>query len=229
MTRATRRLTRIFVTGFIAVLPLVATIILFVALVRLILESMGPRSPFGQLLGQLGLGVTGSEWIGYFIGIALIVTIIFTLGLIVEAGFQRGVAALLDGLIRRIPLVRNVYDLFHRFVKLLSERDEEKARSFTPVWCHFGGPGGAVVLGLLSAPEAIMFGDQAYRAVLVPTAPVPVGGGLFFLPDAWVTPADVGMEAVTSIYVSMGVTANQFLGGDKKPAPRPPEPGSART
>ena len=52
-------------------------------------------------------------------------------------------------------------------------------------------------------------------AVLVPTAPVPIGGGLLFVPQEWVSPADVGAEALTSIYVSMGVTSAQHL-------PRPP-------
>jgi uncharacterized membrane protein len=49
--------------------------------------------------------------------------------------------------------------------------------------------------------------------VLVPTAPVPVGGALVYVPEAWVSPADVGMDGLTSIYVSMGVTSNQHLPG----------------
>ena len=40
---------------------------------------------------------------------------------------------------------------------------------------------------------------------------MPVGGGLIFVPEHWVTPADVGIEAVTSIYVSMGLTSPQYL------------------
>jgi uncharacterized membrane protein len=40
---------------------------------------------------------------------------------------------------------------------------------------------------------------------------VPVGGALLYVPKAWVTPAPVGMEALTSIYVSMGVTAGEHL------------------
>jgi uncharacterized membrane protein len=39
-----------------------------------------------------------------------------------------------------------------------------------------------------------------------------VGGGLLFVPQDWVAPAQVGMEGLTSIYVSMGVTAHQHLG-----------------
>ena len=47
---------------------------------------------------------------------------------------------------------------------------------------------------------------------MVPTAPVPVGGGLLYVREDWVTPADVGMDGLTSIYVSMGVTSSQVLG-----------------
>jgi uncharacterized membrane protein len=54
-------------------------------------------------------------------------------------------------------------------------------------------------------------GGRRCLAVLVPTAPVPIGGGLLFVPEDWVSPADVGAEALTSIYVSMGVTAPQYL------------------
>ena len=36
-------------------------------------------------------------------------------------------------------------------------------------------------------------------------------GGLY-VPREWVTPADVGMEGLTSIYVSMGITSKQHLG-----------------
>jgi uncharacterized membrane protein len=60
--------------------------------------------------------------------------------------------------------------------------------------------------------EPVMLGERAYLAVLVPTAPVPVGGGLLYVPQEWVTPANVGMEGLTSIYVSMGLTTQQHLG-----------------
>ena len=74
-----------------------------------------------------------------------------------------------------------------------------------------------MVLGLLTTQAPVMLGGQPFHGVLVPTAPVPVGGGLLFVPAAWVVPADVGIEGVTSIYVSMGVTAGEYLGGTRPP------------
>jgi uncharacterized membrane protein len=84
-------------------------------------------------------------------------------------------------------------------------------RSMRPVWCHFGGPGGASVLALLSSPQVVEVAGRRCLAVLVPTAPVPVGGGLLYVPEDWVSPARISIEALTSLYVSMGVTSPQHL------------------
>ena len=35
--------------------------------------------------------------------------------------------------------------------------------------------------------------------------------GLMYVPVDWVRPAEIGIEAVTSLYVSMGVTSAQYL------------------
>ena len=74
---------------------------------------------------------------------------------------------------------------------------------------------GAGVLALLVSPERFCINGMDYHIVIVPTSPVPVGGGLIFVPVDAVKPADVSVEALMSIYVSMGVTAPQFL---SKPA-----------
>jgi uncharacterized membrane protein len=149
------------------------------------------------------------------------------LGSLVERGLERGVQRMLDAVLSRIPVVRTIWDLAQRLVGLMQQSDELGARSMSPVWCHFGGlgdpdgPGGAAVLGLLSSPQPVLVGGRPCLAVLVPTAPIPVGGGLLYVPAEWVTPAHLGMESLTSIYVSMGVTSAQHL------PPAGPAPGSA--
>jgi uncharacterized membrane protein len=121
-------------------------------------------------------------------------------------------------LIDRIPLVGAVYDFLHRMVGLLAKRDDDGLKSMSPVWCRFGGgaddAGGsprARVLALLATPAPVLIGGAPHFGVIVPTAPVPVGGGLLYLPVEWVSPAEIGLEALTSIYVSMGVTTGQYL------------------
>lgn len=216
MNRPARTLLRIFVTGALAALPLVATLLIFVWAARLLVQWLGPDSIVGGLLVSIGLGVGGSEVVGYALGVAIVAALIFGLGLLVEGGLQRGMAAMVDALVSRIPVVRSVYDLLRKLVALFSHNDAQGdgLRSMSAVWCHFGGPseqGNSAALALLGSDVVVLVNGQRCLAVLIPTAPVPVGGGLLYVPEHWITRADVGVEAVTSIYVSMGMTSPQHL------------------
>jgi uncharacterized membrane protein len=214
MNRHARSLVRVFVTGLLAALPLAATIAIFAWAVDLLLGWVGPGSAVGGLLIALGFGLSGSVAVGYLIGLGIVAAAIFGLGLLVEAGLQRGLAKLVDAIVQRIPVVRTVYDMARKMVSLFGRGDgaDGGMKSMSPVWCHFGGPGGAAALALLGSPEPVLLEGRRYLAVLIPTSPVPVGGGLLYVPEEWVRPADVGIEGVTSIYVSMGLTTTQHLG-----------------
>lgn len=217
-----RHLLRIFVTGLLAALPLAATVLIFVWGARLLYSWLGPGSLVGDVLVGIGLGLTGSEVVGYGIGVGVVLLAIFALGLVVQTRLRGVLAAGVRSVMRRIPLVRTVYELLERFVSLLSQRDSSGMNSMSPVWLHFGGDGAgqgrAMVLGLLSTPQPVELNGEPYLAVLIPTAPVPVGGALIYVPQSWVSPAAVGVEGLTSIYVSMGVTSAQQLGKARGPA-----------
>ncbi len=91
----------------------------------------------------------------------------------------------------------------------------------------FGGDG-AAVLALMPNPEAVELDGRAHYAILVPTAPIPVGGGLLYVPVEWVKPAQIGMDTFTSIYVSMGITPPPPLAAAKVLAePRAEQPPAA--
>ena len=55
-------------------------------------------------------------------------------------------------------------------------------------------------------PEIMDIEGREYQAVLVPTAPVPIGGGLLYIPKEWIRPANIGVDKLTSVYMSMGIT-----------------------
>ena len=202
-------LLRLFITGLLAALPVAATLVIFAWALSVVASMVGPSSLIGSLLVALGLG---SAFLGYVVGLGVVAGVLVGLGALVEAGLQRGLARLVDGVMRRIPLVRQVYDTVQRLVALFTQRDPTAARAMQAVWLRFGGAeGGAVVLALQTSAEVLEVDGRRCVTVLVPTAPVPIGGGLLFVPEAWVTPADLSVEAVTSLYVSMGVTAAQHL------------------
>src|SRR5690606_19546407 len=205
------RLVRTLFTGMLAALPLLGTLWLLSFVFAFLTGWMGPESPAGRVLGRLGVLVSGQAWSGYLIGLAMAATLLFGLGVLVERGLNTWLVSLIDSVVGRIPVVRTIYETIEKFVQIFARRDKSELQSMRPVWCHFGGPGGVSVLGLLSSPQPILVEGKPCYAVIVPTAPVPIGGGLLFMPVEWITPSEAGMEAVTSIYVSMGVTAPQFL------------------
>lgn len=224
MNSAVRRITRTFIAGLLAALPLAATLLILVWAVRLLVQWLGPESLIGRFLVAIGIGTTGSVVVGYLIGIGVLLAGIFALGMVVRSRMRRVLALAVNNVVQRIPVVGTVYDLVKKFVDLLAQKDAAGAKSMSPVWLHFGGPGGAAVLGLLSTNAPVMVGGLPYLAVLVPTAPVPVGGGLLYVPEAWVTPAAIGIDGLTSIYVSMGITSDKYL-GVIPPGGAPAEPG----
>ena len=201
------RIIRIFLSGVLALLPIMVTVIVTAWVGSLVARFAGPGSFLGNIIISLGLNISGSSTIAYFIGLGIIMGVIFMLGLLVESGLRSWISISFDWLMTRIPLVSNVYDLSKRFVAIVDRGGEgDSLKSMSPVWCFFGGEGGAAVLALMPSHEPVVIGEQEYVPVLVPSAPVPFGGALIYVPTKWIKPAEGGVERLMSVYVSMGVT-----------------------
>jgi uncharacterized membrane protein len=134
---------------------------------------------------------------------------IYVLGLIVQSRLEHSVHNIIGNVMQRIPLIGYIYDMAKRLIAIVERKDDGTFSGMRPVWCFFGGDGGAAVLALLPSSETVMLNDEPYHVVLVPSAPVPVGGALVYVPVKWVKPADIGIEGLMSIYVAMGVSARQ--------------------
>jgi uncharacterized membrane protein len=204
------RIFRTFLAGVLALLPIAVTVFVTAWVASLIAGYAGPGSFIGRLIirlgASLGLTIAPSSTVAYLIGLAIILGAIFMLGLLVEAGLQTFLLNSIDWLILRIPIVSNVYELSKRFVSLMDRGDQDSLKTMQPVWCFFGGEGGAAVLGLMPSPQPVVIGEHSYLGLLVPSAPVPFGGALIYVPSEWVKPAEGGVERLMNVYVSMGVT-----------------------
>jgi uncharacterized membrane protein len=205
---------RTFIAGLFAVLPIILTVAVIAWVGSMVDQFVGPESPIGRLLTSIGLRVVETRILAYLVGVILVLGAIYFLGLFVETGLQRRLQAFVDKSLGRIPLVGNVYALANRFVGMLDRKEQTDLKSMSPVWCFFGGEGGTAVLALMPTPEAVLLEGRRCHIVLVPTAPVPFGGALFFVPVEWVRPASFGVEGLTSIYVSMGISAPQYFPGN---------------
>ena len=202
-----------WLAGLLVLLPLALTATVLVWAFTVLNRFVGPGSLVGRLFAAIGDPFSDHPGLAYLFGTLVLIAAIYVLGLVAQLGLKGPLKTLANATLRRIPLVGSLYGLADRFVGLLDQPQEADIRAMSPVWCFFGGKG-AAVLALAPSALPIEIDGEGYLAVLVPTAPVPFGGALIYVPAAWVRPADIGVDKLTAIYVSMGITP--------PPAPRAP-------
>ena len=147
----------------------------------------------------------------YIVGWIGVLAAIFVLGFFVESGMRRLFSRVTEALFRRVPLVGKVYDASKQIVDMLDKQGDDKLKGMGVVFCTFGEKGGARVLALLPTPEKILLNGREHYVVLVPQSPVPIGGGLLFVPVDSVAHVEMSVESFMSIYVSMGVTVPKMM------------------
>ncbi len=208
-----RRFLQVFLAGILAVLPVVITVSIIAWAAGFVRQILGPRTLIGDGLTRLGLQFVTSDTLAYAVGGLLVLGGVLLIGIFVEAGAKNLVQRLMDATMQRIPIVNSIYGTSKQLVTLFEKKDPEKLQGMKAVFCFFGEKTGAGILALLVSPEKFCINGRDFYIVIVPTAPVPVGGGLFFIPVEMIQPTDVSVEGLMSIYVSMGVSAPQFLPG----------------
>jgi uncharacterized membrane protein len=191
--------------GLLVLLPIALTATVLGWVVSLLLRFIGPGSLVGRLFAAIGYPFSSNPELAYMLGTLILLAGIYVLGLLARAGLKGHFKALADRTVRRIPLIGSLYGLADRFVGVLDQKPGTDIGGMSPVWCFFGEKS-AAVLALAPTSEPVDIGGRSYLAVLVPTAPVPFGGALIYVPVEWVRPADIGVERLTAVYVSMGIT-----------------------
>lgn len=206
-----RRLVGYFVAGLLAVLPLVLTVAIVVWVISFLTEYLGPTTFIGRRLSAVGLEFGSDGVLAYLTGWVFVLAALFGLGLLVETGAKRFWNHLLDRFFRRVPVVGSLYGSLKQLVGMLDRKEEAELKAMSVVFCYFGSRGGPGVLALMPSPARLQIEGQEYHVVIIPTAPVPFGGGLLFVPADLVAPVEMSVDNFISIYVSMGATTPEFM------------------
>lgn len=205
-----RSIVKCFLAGVVTVFPLVITVAVVGWVTQTVSGFLGPRTFLGGLLAKMGFAVSTTPWIAYAVGWLIVLAMIFGLGVLVEFGAKRFVQGNLDRIGRKLPMLGGVYGTVRQMMGMM-DKENSDLKGMSVVFCTFGGDSGAMFLALLPTPEKFLIGDVEYHAVLIPSAPVPMGGSLIFVPAPSVKQANLSVDAFMSMYVSMGMSAPQFL------------------
>ena len=206
-----RRIVAYFVAGLLAILPLVLTVAIVIWVTTFLNDYLGPGTAVGKFLASVGLRLGSQGILAYLIGWTVVLAALFGLGMLVEMGAKRLYHRMLDQLFRRVPVIGSLYGSLKQLVDMFDRKDETELKAMSVVFCNFGSSEGPGVLALMPSPTPLEVEGRDYYVVIIPTAPIPFGGGLLFVPAHLVKPVDMSVDNFISIYVSMGVTTHEFL------------------
>lgn len=200
-----------FLTGLFALLPLVLTIALMSWAGTWLAEHIGPDSASGQALRGIGLRFVTNESFAAIAGWVTVFLLIWLVGLLIKATARFKLQQAFDSVMNHIPIIRSFYGPLTQMVDLFKKRDPQEMQNMAVVFCTFGEQQGAGFLALRASSKVFRFRDRDCYIVYVPTSPVPMSGGIIFVPRESVQQIDMEFDELMQIYLSLGVVAGNVV------------------
>jgi len=200
-----------FVSGFFVILPIVATFAIMGWVGSKLIALLGPDSFIGGKLQEVGLKFATEDWVAALVGWILVLVAIWVLGILVKATAKGKVEETVHDAVEGIPIVRAIYKPVAQVVGMLKSDEKSEMKGMRVVLCSFGETKGGGFLGLLASPDMFRMFNQDCRLVYIPTSPVPMSGGLVFVPDKAVEQVDMSIDDVMKMYFSLGVLSSQVV------------------
>jgi len=200
-----------FLAGLLTTLPIILTIVVLYWMVFYIHKFLGPESLIGEFLSSIGLQFARSEVVAYLLGITLTIGLIYLLGLLSTHILKGRILRWLGMVLNRIPLVGKLYSAIQKLISIFDQQEQTDLKAMSAVMCHFGDENSTAMLALLPSPKTVMIKGRAHYGVLIPTAPVPFGGAIIYIPAEKVEHVDMAFDELLNVYMSMGATSSEYI------------------
>lgn len=218
------RLFGAFLAGLAVLAPVLLTAIVLSWLFSQIIAFVGPDSALGHGLtagGRLFVGGRAHPLLSFAVGVAVVLGFVTLIGLFVRDRFQKVLEEWIDGLLGRIPLLGNIYRPVAQLVRSMGGSRAEEMQAMAVCRIEFGG--GIETIAFLASAETFDIGGGPARLVLIPTAPVPIGGALLLVaaPKVHIIP-DMKFDDLAKLYLTMGMTPPEHMRRPAGGRPGPP-------
>ncbi|MBX2806084.1 MAG: DUF502 domain-containing protein [Hyphomicrobiales bacterium] len=218
-------ITTTFLAGLVLLLPVVLTVLIVAWFIDMLRAALGPGTFLGDLLTTGGTTILGEgyETLSFFLGALIALVGIWFLGLIARSAAKKSMERSIDRIFTKLPIIRTIYNPVSRVVRLATDKTTGDFSAMSVVSCRFGGgENGVDVLALLANQETFYIGDEPRKMIYLPTAPVPMTGGLVLVPEHCVVPVpELKVDDLLRIYFSLGALAPDTLPKKMKPVGHP--------
>ena len=200
-----------FLTGFFTVLPFVITLAIMAWMGSALQQWVGPDSPAGMGLRAIGLQFVTDEIVASFIGWALVAMGLWFVGAVVKSMAKYKLEEAAGTVLNRVPIIKSIYKPVSQVVDMLRQDNPSDLQRMRVVYCRLGQDYGGGFLGLRASENIYHFGARPCYVVYIPTAPVPMSGGVLFVPTDDIEPIDMEVEDLIQICVSLGMMASNVV------------------
>jgi uncharacterized membrane protein len=196
-------LKRIFISGLAALIPLVITIYVIVALFQFADGILGERVN-SFLYKYVGYKIPG-------LGIVFVILIVFLLGLLIQISRMRvfsWFSRWFEQMLFKIPLVNKIYFPVKKVVHFLFYAPPKKFQR--AVLVHYPRTG-VYVVGFLTNENTLQFkekGDKKFYNVFIPSSPSPITGFTIIAEAKDLIFLDIGVDEAIKIVVSGGLLSS---------------------
>lgn len=203
-----------FLTGLFFILPIVLTVAIVGWIISKLRAALGPGTWLGDVFSFGGGAIVGEQHgaVAFWLGVLLALGGIWLIGFFVRTRARTLLERLRNGILERLPIVRTIYGPVAQVIDLLQTGQKKDVEGMSVVLCRFGRGAGASVLALLTSPTVYTLEEGACHLVYLPTSPLPMSGGLTFVPTSSVTPVpDLDVDGLMRIFFSLGALTRQVM------------------
>ena len=200
-----------FMAGFFVILPIAITLGIMGYMGSLLKTWLGADSTLGSLLQRVGLNYVTNATLASVIGWITVLLAIWILGAIVKSAARYRFETFVHESLNQIPVISSIYGPVSKVVGMLKRDEDSEMQSMSVVYCEFGAQHGGGFLALLSSDKIYHFGGRDCYIVYIPTSPIPMSGGIVFVPVDLVQQVDMEVEHLMQIYLSLGVMSEVVI------------------
>lgn len=174
-------------SGFLALLPLIVTIVVILVIIGNTDDAVRPLVEGGPL-----------DFPGF--GLLALIAICYVIGLMVATMPGRKFMELKSMILNHVPIVSTIYGVSEKAMRALTSQQHFSRVVFVE-WPREGSVAIGFVTGSLNAPDR----DEPIVIVYIPTVPNPTSGNIAFVPEGEILETDLTVEDAMKLVFSGGI------------------------